>query len=55
VKTLPVERILIESDYDGKKDIPHLPSIAEKISALLNIPIKDMLKKIEENANAFIA
>jgi TatD DNase family protein len=33
VKTLPVERILIESDYDGKKDIPHLPSIAEKISA----------------------
>jgi TatD DNase family protein len=54
VKTFPLDRILIESDFDGRKELPPLSAITEKLSSLLNIPLLELSNQIEENAKNFL-
>jgi Tat protein secretion system quality control protein TatD with DNase activity len=54
VKEIPLDRILIESDYDGTKEVPPLLSIVEKLSSLVNIPFDSLLNHIEENSANFL-
>lgn len=54
VKELPVDRILVESDCDGTKEIPSLKSIVEKLSEIRSMEFSEMNETIDENANRFI-
>lgn len=55
VKTIPLDRILIESDFDGTKEIPALSLVVEKLASILNVSPGDLFYRIEENANSFIS
>lgn len=54
IKTFPLDRILIESDYDGTKELPPLLDVTGKLAELLNVPFSELSNQIEENARKFI-